>query len=233
MYISYLLLHSTYRSSHNESPSRLSLLLGISDRLIDLLHVGVQGASVVGVLVVVHGDVLIETRQPLVALLSGRSDSKWVIVSPVGFVVDESSLVRSGDVSGVAVVVHTAVEELSLSIGQRLGEFLASHVHIGVEVDVSEAHSGGETESKSDGPDIVVTGHIIEQTLETSSYRPLEEHGIGGSGEEQETSVSEALHRGGSFGGVHGFPKALGDLLHVFREPRNCSSQHHTLRKSH
>lgn len=153
-----------------------------------------------------------------------------MIVSPVRFVVDERRLVGGGQVSRFPVVVHTAVEELSLSVGEGLGEFLSSKIHIRIEVNVSKTHSGGESETQGDGPDVVITRHIIEQTLETSSDGPLEQHGIGCSGEEQETSVSETLNGDGTLGRVKRLSEAFRNLVHVLSQSRNSSSQHHTLR---
>ena len=60
-----------------------------------------------------------------------------MIVSPVRFVVDERRLVGGGQVSRFPVVVHTAVEELSLSVGEGLGEFLSSKINIRIKVNVS------------------------------------------------------------------------------------------------
>lgn len=93
-----------------------------------------ESTGVVGILLVVHGDVLIEARQSFVGLFPIRSDSERMIVGVIGFVVDESGLVGSGQVSSLAVVVPRAVEELTVSIRKRFSEFLAPKVHIGIEV---------------------------------------------------------------------------------------------------
>lgn len=87
-----------------------------------------------GILLVVHGDVLIEAGQSFVGLFPIRSDSERMIVGIVGFIVDEGGLVRSGQVSSLAVVVPRTVEELAVSIRERFSEFLAPEVHVGIEV---------------------------------------------------------------------------------------------------
>ena len=132
-----------------------------------------ESTSVIGILFEVQRDVLVESIQPLVALLSGRSDAKGMIVSPVGLVVDEGVLVGGEHVSRLTVVVPSAVEKLAVAIGERLRQLLTANVHVGVEVGVSEHHSGGQPEPKGDRPNVVVTGYIVEQRFETSSDRPL------------------------------------------------------------
>lgn len=87
-----------------------------------------------GILLVVHGDVLIEAGQSFVGLFPIRSDSERMIVGIIGFIVDEGGLVRSGQVSGLAVIVPRTVEELTVSIWERFSEFLAPEVHVRIEV---------------------------------------------------------------------------------------------------
>ena len=164
------------------------------------------------------------------ALLSVWSDTKGMIISDVWLVVNECGLVRGCDVSGLSIVVSRAIEELSLAIRQRFRQLLSSEVHIRIEVDVSQTHPSGETEPKEDGPNVVVTGHIIEKTLQTSSHGPLKEHGIRSTSQEKESSVSETLNRDGTLGGVKWHPEVLRDLLHVVCETGDRPSQHfHTL----
>jgi len=142
-----------------------------------------KGTRVKRILIHIHRDVLVQTRKSLVALLSVRSDSKRMIIGPVRLVVDKSCLVSSCYITGLTVVVTPTIEELTLSIGKRFSDLLASEVHIRIEVDMSEAHSSSETESQRDGPNIIVTWDIVEKTLQASSDGPLKEHRIRCSGE--------------------------------------------------
>ncbi len=164
------------------------------------------------------------------ALLSGWSDTEGVIVRQVWFVVNEGGLVRSCHVSGLSIVVSRAIEELSLTVRQRLRQLLSPQVDIRIEVNMSKTHSRGETEPKEDGPDVVVTGHVIEKTLQTSSHGPLKEHRIRCTSQEKESSVSESLNRDGTLGGVKWHPEVIRNLLHVVCETGDRPSQHfHTL----
>ena len=79
-----------------------------------------QGARIQRILLKVSGDILIETYEPLVTLLPLRPNPQWVVVGPVGFVVDECGLELSAPVSRMPVVIRTTIEELSMSIGERL-----------------------------------------------------------------------------------------------------------------
>lgn len=153
-----------------------------------------KGAGVVGILLVVHGDVLVKSRKSSVTLLSVRPNTKWVVVRPVRLVVNEGSFVGCADISALAIVVASAVVKLAVTVGQRLSELLSSHIHVRVEVDVPQTHTSCQSEAKGDGPDIVVTGDVVEERPETPSDGPFEQHWIRCSGEEQESSIPEPLY---------------------------------------
>lgn len=93
-----------------------------------------KGTRVVWILIEIHGNILIKAGQSLVTLLSSWSNTERVVVGQIGFVVNECRLVCSGHVSALAVVISTAVEELSLTVRKRLSKLLSSEVNIRVEV---------------------------------------------------------------------------------------------------
>jgi hypothetical protein len=93
-----------------------------------------KGTRVVWILIEIHGNILIQAGQSLVALLSVGSDTEGMIVSQIGFIVDECCLVGGREITTLAVVVPTAVEELSLTVRKRLSKFLSSEINIRVEI---------------------------------------------------------------------------------------------------
>lgn len=99
------------------------------------------------------------------ALLPVGPDSEGMIVSPIGFVIDEGCLVCSRHISSLAVVVATAIEELALSVRERLSELLPSNVDIGVEIDMPQTHARGESETQRDCPNVVITRDVVEETF--------------------------------------------------------------------
>lgn len=93
-----------------------------------------KGTGVVWILIEIHGNILIQAGQSLVALLSVGPDTEGMIIGKIGLVVDECCLVGGREITTLAVVVPTAVEELSVTVRKRLSKFLSSKVYIRVEI---------------------------------------------------------------------------------------------------
>ena len=88
---------------------------------------------------------------------------------------------------------------------------------------MSEAHPKSESESKSDNPDIVVAGNIVEERPKTSSHGPFHEHRIRSSCEEKKAAIAKGLDREHPIIGEKGFPEVFRNLFHVLRKIGNCS----------
>lgn len=154
-----------------------------------------KGASVVRILLEVHGDVLVEAREALVTLLAVRTNSEGMVVGIVGFVVNEGCLEGDGQVARESIVIAPTVKELPVPVWERFGHFLTTNINVGVEVGMPHHHAGGEPEAQSNGPDVVVRRNVVEETFEGSAEGPFPDHGIRGPREQEEPPVPKGLDR--------------------------------------